>query len=331
MIRRSLASVALLVVLAGTGRAQIYRGGGGTYIGPGSTVQGDYLRGLGFAEIGAGVYNYDTARARSIDTDTAIRWNEYVAGVVKHENLVNAQHRAWLIAKNRENYDKVRRRIMENPEARDVQNGDALNAVLVQLQDPKIDESSFRFSPVPLSIDVVHRIPFKLDAQGIRFSFERLSTRGKGKWPVALQDPGFAQDRRAYERALDDALEQQIEGKMTLGAIAALEKAVNNLAQKLDLVVGPSRNRLYIESRDRVKELREATQLLKSEKIQLALGELDKYSGTTVEELKVFMVKYKLSFDVAQTPDERKLYPELYTSLVQQRDIVTGQAKPPGK
>jgi hypothetical protein len=330
MILRSLVIVVLLAVAAGTGRAQFSRGGG-TYIGPGSTVQGDYLRGLGIAAVGAGVYNLDTAMANSINTDTMIRLNEYLAGVAKQENLANAQHRAWLLAKNRENYDKVRRRIMENPEARDVQNGDALNAVLVQLQDPTIDESSFRFSPVPLSIDVVRRIPFKLDSQGIRFSFERLSTRGKGKWPIALQDRRFAEDRRAYERALDDALEQQIEGKMSLEAISALEKTVNNLAERLDSLVKPSGDKLYIESRDRLKELRESTQLLKSEKIQLALGELDRYSGTTVNDLKVFMVKFKLGFDVARTPDERKLYPELYTSLVQQRENVTGQAKPPGK
>ena len=35
-------------------------------------------RGLGYFDMGAGIYNRETAIARSINTDTAIRWNQYV-------------------------------------------------------------------------------------------------------------------------------------------------------------------------------------------------------------------------------------------------------------
>jgi len=83
-------SLALLVVAAVGGepcRAQYYYppgyagygwngwGGGGS---GGSTVQGDVARGMGMFAAGAGVYNEKSAVAASINTDTAMRWNQYM-------------------------------------------------------------------------------------------------------------------------------------------------------------------------------------------------------------------------------------------------------------
>ena len=54
-----------------------------------------------------------------------------------------------------------------------------------------------RSNAVPLSVDEVRRIPFKLGAKGVmRFSITRLTAKGKGKWPVAFQDNRFDLDRR---------------------------------------------------------------------------------------------------------------------------------------
>ena len=63
----------------------------------------------------------------------------------------------------------------------------------------------------------------------MRFSIARLTAKGKGKWPVAFQDNQFDRVRRDFERALDNALEQQYKGAMQLSAITALQKAVDNL------------------------------------------------------------------------------------------------------
>ena len=65
--------------------------------------------------------------------------------------------------------------------------------------------------------------------------------------------------------------------------------------------------------------------------IEQALGEIDKYSGTTVNDLRLFMQKYNLRFDAAKTPEERKLYPALYAALQQQREKVTAGIQEPGK
>jgi len=75
-VMRSLAAVLGVAVLglacAGRARAQ------GDVLFPGSTVEGDVLRGLGVAYRGAAVLHLNAAKARSIDADTAMRFNEYV-------------------------------------------------------------------------------------------------------------------------------------------------------------------------------------------------------------------------------------------------------------
>lgn len=55
-----------------------YGYGGYGWGGWGGTAQGDIARGLGYFTMGAGIYNVDTAIARSINVDTMIRWNQYV-------------------------------------------------------------------------------------------------------------------------------------------------------------------------------------------------------------------------------------------------------------
>ncbi len=299
---------------------------------PGSTVEGDYLRGVGVAAAGMGAYNYDSAVAGSINTDTAIRWNEYLAAVAKYQARMYAMKRQQKHDMDSKAYKEVRKRIQENPEERDVQNGDALNSVMEQLLDPAIAESAFRYEPVPLSVDVVTRIPFKLDKENLVFSMHRLTATGKDKWPPALQDPLFARERRNYERALDAVLEQQIEGKMTLEAMHAVEVAVDDLFQRLNEVVPPSSKKPYIEAKNRLEDFRKtASKLITSHRMELVIGQLDQYSGTTVRDLLVFMQKNKLGFAVADSPEEKGLYPELYASLVLQRDKVKPPTKKPAK
>ena len=52
--------------------------------------------------------------------------------------------------------------------------------------------------------------------------------------------------RQDFERALDNALEQQYNGAMQIEAIKAVENAVGNLEERLEKVVGKISDRLYI-------------------------------------------------------------------------------------
>jgi hypothetical protein len=62
----------ILAVLGTDARAQVL------ITGPGSTPQGDYLRGVGIAAAGMGIYNERTAVANRINTETFVFWNEYI-------------------------------------------------------------------------------------------------------------------------------------------------------------------------------------------------------------------------------------------------------------
>ena len=183
---------------------------------------------------------------------------------------------------------------------------------------------------MPLPADVVRRVPFRVDAEGVAFSLQRLIPRGTGKWPPAMQDAQFDQPRRAYERAVDAALEQQIGGKMSLEVIRGVVEAIDGLDRALAAAPLNGKEQLYREAKDRIKELRSMAKLLESHKIELALGEIDRYSGTTVNDLREFMQKYKLHFAASATPEERRAYPGLYEALAIQK-MMMAEGINPGK
>jgi hypothetical protein len=314
MSRTFLAIPLFVAMLAPGARAQI--------ITAGSTPAGDYLRGVGIAAQGMGQYNLSTAQANSINTQTVMTWNDYVWSSTKVQARELAERKAAERAKHAAEYNAIQKRYLENPEDLDLMKGNALNAVLEQLNDPRISESSYRSAEVPLSVDMIRRIPFKLGEKNQIFSMSRLSLKGKSKVPPALQDPRFALYLQAYERVLDTAMEQAIDGKMTIPAIEAVDKAVDGLRRRLNDVVPPTRDPLYLEAKQKLDELEKVVQLFKIHKIQLALGEIDKYPGTTVGDLRAFMQRHNLQFATAETPDERTLYPELHAALIIQRDKV---------
>ena len=229
LTRSFLTSMVILAALECSVRAQ--------FIGAGSTPQGDYLRGHGIAAMGMGIYNQRTAIANSINLDTMIRWNEYVAAVAKEQQKEFVERRMYLSAKNKEMNDKIEERIKNHPESRDVLSGDALTAGMNELMDPQISESSYRGAEVPLSVDMIRRIPFRLGDRGENFSMNRLTVKGKGKWPVAFQDKEFARELKEFEAAVDAALEEAIDGKAQMSKIARIQAAVEDLARKLDQVI----------------------------------------------------------------------------------------------
>src|SRR5260221_109084 len=75
------------------------------------------------------------------------------------------------------------------------------------------------------------------------------------RWPIALRTDDFAVERREYERAIDHALEQQVEGKVHPEAIVAVEKAVAALEGKRHRVNRADNDVLTIETRDFLREL----------------------------------------------------------------------------
>ena len=115
MFRTCLAAVFVLA-LPGV-EAQAQWGGHWWGWGGSSTVEGDYLRGLGFAASGMGQYNRDTAQAESINLDTAIRWNNYLAAVAKEQTREYVMRKVADASKLKEFYTLNKERIQSRPEA----------------------------------------------------------------------------------------------------------------------------------------------------------------------------------------------------------------------
>ena len=121
--------VAILSTFCGTAQAQWgygyypYGYGGYGWGGWGGTLQGDIARGLGYFNMGAGIYNHQTAIARSINTDTAIRWNQYVYLSQKQATHDYMVRRDAALAKDRSAYEAIVERIQEHPTAADVADG----------------------------------------------------------------------------------------------------------------------------------------------------------------------------------------------------------------
>ena len=71
-----------------------------------ATPESAALEGAGSYAMGAGMYNLDTAQARSINADTAMRFNEYTAAVSDESARVYAARNNQQYAKNRSLYEQ---------------------------------------------------------------------------------------------------------------------------------------------------------------------------------------------------------------------------------
>jgi hypothetical protein len=274
-----------------------------------------------------GLYNLNTAQANQINAQTFMMLNEYIWACYQADLKDKAEHRKAMLARKAEAYKKIQERIHNSPESLDVMTGAALTAKLHDLIDPRVSDSASRYAKVSLDegvqldANVIKRIHFQLGEKGDRFSMSRLNLKGEKKWAVAFEDPQFAIYCKAYENAADDALLLAADGKMTPEALKALQKAVDDLEFKVahtpDLI-DPQNQRLYSEAREQLDRLQKSVRLFKTLRMQQIFAEIDTYAGKTVDDLRLFMRKYNLTFAPAELPDERTLYPQLHTALVEQ-------------
>jgi hypothetical protein len=304
-------------------QAQFFGRGG---IGAGSTVQGDILRGEGIAAMGFGQYNLATAMATSINTDTAIRWNQYVYLSLQEDLEKKYLSRHARRESHITNYERIQKQIREKPSQSDLRSGDALNYVLMQLIDPRISPSNYRNAVVALPGETIRKIPFVYSARKATFSMERLI--GKRDWPLVLRGDEFARERRAYERAVDAAIEQDVEGKLSGAAVRAVEQAVSDLDDRIDQAIPATRSADITQARNHVRKLAEIPRILREGPVEKALAEIETYPGTSVGDLIQFMQRHNLRFGVAESPDENVLYANLFDNLCRQRERVTLPPEP---
>jgi len=323
-IRIPLGLALLVFATGGVARAQ-YGWGWGGWGGWGETPQGSIARGYGALYAGAGLYNQRTAIANSINEDTWQRWNQYL--YLSNEEALRKYiaKKNFDIQKNKDSYNQIIKRLQDNPTAKDVTDGDALNAALDQLSDPRIQGSSLRMADTPIPASAIAEIPFRYASEGVSIILSQV--KGATKWPAALDLPRFAEDKKQFEDIAEQARKEDEDGDISPQTLTKAHSLVTTLRVKLE-------SSPLADSRDNqaalrfVKTLAGLVRLLEKPDTREALDELRKVKNTTVGNLIGFMHAYNLRFGAATTPRQRIIYEQLYPALDTARDRVIAAVKP---
>jgi hypothetical protein len=265
--------------------------------------------------MGRGVYNEDTAVARSINTNTVIRWNNAVfqatqAMAKRHAARVRAD-----MAKTTELRGEIEDRLRNHPEQRDITDGDALNVLLEVLLNPASADRSIALVRTPLRNDVIRDIPFEYASEGMTVCLDRMTM--DEQWPLALRVDAFRPERQALRKAVLAALDQDKEGNLEPETIQAVQTAIDQLRLKFEKVV-PQDSPDYIPARDTIKAMGGLTRMLYSPNMEKILAELEDYQGTTLGDLLAFMQAFNLRFAPANSFRQRQIYLKLYPLLAEQ-------------
>ena len=316
---------------------------------PGSTPQGDVLRGQGQFLKGRAMYELYSARGRQLDAQTAIaveNWNQEVYDAYMRERSARLQHRKNATKAQVEDAKRrmaeTEERLRTHPTDADLVRGDALNALLLDLSDPSISSSSWRYAPVPLPEGISIRSLFfrfapKLGDKssgtlsGNLIALGRLDP-GKG-WPLFMPGDALGVEQRAYEAAHRRLLDQCEKGTLRLDAVNGLDAALLGLKVKVAAAVPTTRN--YRAAAQRyVGDMQAATKIFDASTIDFAqemIRDTHDYHPQTVGELLGFMRKYRLLFASAEgRPEDGEVYRRLYGLLRQQKEALASgpSAKP---
>jgi hypothetical protein len=286
--------------------------GGYGWGGWGSTPQSSLARGLGYFNLGRGAYNENTAVARSINTDTVMRWNQYM--YLSHVAAANRYHARLQAEKYHINelraelHDQLR----NHPSNRDITDSDALNVLLDEILNTSVAGLSLSQIKMPVKPELIQEIPFKFASEGMTICLDQMTL--KDTWPLALRVEVFRPEREGLRKAILTALEEDKEGDLEPKTIEAVSAAIERLRLKFQELV-PQSSPEYVPAHDTIKAIAGITKMLYSPRAEEILAELEKYQGTTLGELLSFMQAFNLRFAAANSYHQRQLYLKLYPLL----------------
>jgi hypothetical protein len=274
--------------------------------------------------MGAGMYNLDTAQARSINTDTVMRFNDYVANAaLQSAHMYNSRKEAN-IEHNKEMYNARQKMLRDNPDRVDVENGNALNAAVDDLNNPKIGQSALRAAKIPVSASLVAEVPFVYASERVTFMLDDL--RKAVKWPEVFEDKRFAEDEKQFDAIRAKIREQADVGDVNPRTLRDAHRFLDGLSARLDAqpLADPLDQK---DATNFVTSSKWVLSLLEKPDIRPAIADLRKLTDTTVGNLLGFMHAYNLRFGAATTPKERQAFTTLYQILDQTRDDVLAAAQ----
>jgi hypothetical protein len=305
--------------------------GGYGFDGWGATVYGDVARGMGAFAAGEGVYNYDTAVAASIDANTIMGINQYLYLSQQESNLREHElmaRRQALVNKSAMTAQAIAARIRDNPTDADIDNGSALNAILDQLSEPRIlNSSNLRMANAKIDSKLIRATPFRNATDAITITLDNLTD--EKSWPLVLRDPKFDAERQAYIKAVDEALEEDKNGDISPATINKVRQAIANLYQRVADTIPRTRQPDHLQAMNYLKGLAGFSKMLERPNVEKVISELEKIETTTVGNLIAFMHSYNLRFGPAETPTQKEAYHQLYPIFVATRDKMIGRPVAP--
>jgi hypothetical protein len=327
------AAVLLLPALAaGTARAQrpVARAGYGGWNGWGggaTTAQGSAARGAGVMAAGAGAYNQQTAEARSMNANTAMQMNEYLYQSQQRRNQTYYANQAAQRERTIESADTVYKRLHDNPEPRDIRDGDALNVVLDDLTNPAIYGKSLQAATAPVPSALVKEITFEYAANAIAISLDDVSARGCPD--VLLTSPDFATERQNIRGIVTQARQESAsQGQVKPETLANLRVAIKAAQDKVARVI-PDGTPQRRDCDNFLKGLYGLTRMLQTPDVAGFLKGLNAVPTVTLGEVLSFMHSFNLRFGVPKSPQGETVYDQLYPMLVALRDAVQAPSMPP--
>ncbi len=328
-------STALLAASYSTTHAQYYYPYGNGYGGYGfggwtSTVDGDIARGMGAFAAGAGVYNYDTAVADSINANTIAGINQYLYLSQQETNMrehMRLAKRQALVNATQAHAEQIATRIRDNPTETDITSGAALNAILDQLSSPAVlGGSNLRFANARIDSKVVRAIPFRDATDAITITLGQLSD--EKQWPASMRDPKFDDVRQAYMKAMNDVLEEDKNGDLSPTTVRRVRVAISDLNRRVNETIPVTRQPDHLEAVNYLKGLAGFSRMLEKPNVDAILAELEKIKDTSAGNLVAFMHTYNLRFGAAETVGQREAYQTLYPIMVATRDKIVPRPEP---
>jgi hypothetical protein len=255
-----------------------------------------------------------------------IRWNDYLYQANLEAARRNVSRQRENSANNRAQNNAIITRIRDNPTARDIEMGDALNAAVNQLTYPKVSSSALRIASTPVEASVIADIPFRNASEAVTIVLSQI--KAVTKWPAALEEARFAAEKKTFEALVDKAIKEDDEGDIRPETLKAGHEFIEGLRAKL--AAAPLEGTKAREDASRfVKTFAGLVRLLERPDTTEAFDQLRKVQTTPLANLIAFMEIYNLRFGQATTPRQRLIYGELFTQIDAVRDQVANAAAAP--
>src|SRR5262245_29565633 len=184
-MRMAVGAILILSMMGRDARAQWGFDGWGWWGWGAASPESAELHAAGQFAMGAGVFNLKTAQAMSIDADTAMKFNDYVAQVTRESARLHAARIDQRVARNRSLYDARQKQLRDNPTRRDIDTGDALNAAVADLSDPRLGRSALRAARTTVPASLIAEVPFVNAVE--RVSLMLNEVRASVKWPEVFE------------------------------------------------------------------------------------------------------------------------------------------------